>query len=395
MNESRFRQLLEHYVAGQINTDDQREFFRLLERDEYRLMLESIMQQEWDLATYEESGNEQVGRLVEGIVMNRIGSEAPVKRMGVLRRFRVPAAAAILILLSAAYFLFLNKPRTEEKLTETKTEPLHDVQPGKYKAKLTIADGSSIVLDSAAQGQLVKQGNTQVFNRNGQLVYDSSVNQQSASLIYNTLFTARGEMYSTVLADGSKVWLNSASSVKFPVSFSGKERMIEITGEAYLEIAPQYSKNGKQRVPFIVRSGGQEITVLGTHFNINAYADEKVIRTTLLEGSVRVSSGNQSVLLRPGEQSILQNKFSVHAVNGQEVIAWKDGFFFYRHAGITDVMRQLARWYDVEVVYEGVNHGQTFTGKIDRSLPLSEVLKILEQTKVQSKIEGKKLVILP
>jgi transmembrane sensor len=395
MNETHFRQLLENYVAGKIDAGDEQEFFRLLERDEYRQMLEGIMQQEWDLGAYEEAGNEQVERLVEGFVMNKINTLAPVKRMGVLRRFRVPAAAAILILLTAAYFLFLNKPRHEETLAETKIEPLHDAQPGRYKAKLTIADGTSIVLDSAAQGELVKQGNTQVFNRNGQLVYDSSVNKQSASLIYNTLSTARGEMYSTMLSDGSKVWLNSASSVKFPVSFGGKERVIEITGEAYLEIAPQYSKNSKQRVPFIVKAGGQEITVLGTHFNVNAYDDERSIRTTLLEGSVRVSSGNQSVLLRPGEQSILQDKFSVHEVNGQEVIAWKDGFFFYRHADITGVMRQLARWYDVEVVYEGANQGQTFTGKIDRNLPLSEVLKILEQTKVHFRIEGKKLVILP
>lgn len=395
MNETRFRHLLDNYVAGQIDADDQREFFQLLERHEYRQLLENIMQQEWEQSTYEEAGNEQVGRLVEEFVMNKIGTVAPVKRISVFRRFRVPAAAAVLILLSAAYFLFFNKSATEEKLVGTTNGPTQDVRPGQYKAKLTIADGSSIVLDSAAQGELVKQGNTQVFNRNGQLVYDSSVNQQSASLIYNTLSTARGEMYSTILADGSKVWLNAASSVKFPVSFSSKERVIEITGEAYLEIAPLYSRNGKQRVPFIVKTGGQEITVLGTHFNINAYTDEKLIRTTLLEGSVRVSSGNQSVLIKPGEQSILQNGFTVNEVNVQDVIAWKNGFFFYRHANIKEVMRQIARWYNVDVVYEGVNPEQTYTGKIDRNLPLSEVLKILEQTKVHFRIEGMKLIILP
>jgi len=393
MNETHFRQLLENYVGGRINATEQQEFFNLLQRDDYRLLLEKIMQQEWEQGAYEEAGNEQVGKLVEAFVMNNI--RTPVKRMPFFHRYRVAAAASILVLVLAGYFLFFNKPVTEDRPRGTTSAPLPDVAPGQYKAKLTISDGSSIILDSAAQGQLVKQGNTQVFNRNGQLIYDSSSNKQGASLIYNTLSTARGEIYSTILADGSRVWLNSASSVKFPVTFTGKERVIEITGEAYLEVAPQYAKNGKDRVPFIVKTADQQIAVLGTHFNINAYTEENSTRTTLLEGSVRVSSGNRSVLIKPGEQSVLQNGFTVNAVNVNDVIAWKNGFFFYRHASIKEVMRQIARWYNVDVVYEGVDPEQTYTGKIDRNLPLSEVLKILEQTKVHFRIEGMKVTILP
>lgn len=396
MNQSHFRQLLDSYITGTITGDEQRELFQLLEQDEYKALLEGILQQEWEQGTYEEPANDQIASLVESYVMNKIQPEAKVRRLPFFYRYRIAvAAAALLIVLAGSYFIFLTKTDqpSKEQVAEVMA-PVNDAEPGKYKAKLTISNGTSIVLDSAGAGELVKQGNVRVMNKDGQLVYESVNGSAGQEMVYNTLTTARGEIYSTVLADGSKIWLNSASSVKYPVAFNGKERVIEVTGEAYLEIAAVNDKRG-QRVPFIVKTDKQEIAVLGTHFNVNAYEDEVATRTTLLEGLVSVSSGDRSVLIKPGQQSILLNGFTVKEVNVQDVVAWKDGFFSYRSTDIKGVMRQLSRWYDVDVVYEGVNPEQTFTGKIDRNLALSEVLKILEKTKAHFKIDGKKLIILP
>ena len=273
----------------------------------------------------------------------------------------------------------------------------NDVEPGGFKARLTLADGTTIVLDSAAAGELARQGNTLVMNKAGQLVYDVQEGGEG-EILYNTLHTAKGEMYTTVLADGSKVWLNAASSIKFPVAFSGNERRVEITGEAYFEIAHNPSK------PFKVIKGDVEVAVLGTHFNVNAYDDESEIKVTLLEGKVQVENTNSkhpnSKFLLPGQQAILSkvegNQSTLQLINPdlEQVMAWKNGRFIFKSMDIKSLMKELERWYDIEVSYENIP-ATGFNARITRNTPLSSILKALELTgEVKFRIEGRKVVVM-
>jgi transmembrane sensor len=193
------------------------------------------------------------------------------------------------------------------------------------------------------------------------------------------------------LSDGSKIWLNSASSIRFPVAFNGSERVVEITGEAYFEVAKNPSK------PFKVRLNGMEIEVLGTHFNINGYTDEPSIKTTLLEGSLRVTKGNAGVLLTPGQQARLIANGNIELIknaNTEEAVSWIDGYFNFKNASLQTVMRQLSRWYDMDVDFEDKQAQQYFTGDIDKSYNLTQVMKILERSQVRCRIVGKKIVVL-
>jgi len=270
----------------------------------------------------------------------------------------------------------------------------NDFLPGKNTAILTLADGSTIVLDSAKNGALTSQGNTKVIKlNNGQLAYSSS--GATNEVLYNTMSTPRGGQYKLVLSDGSKVWLNAASSIHYPTSFPGNERKVEITGEAYFEVAHDAKK------PFKVSVNNMEVQVLGTHFNVNAYRDERTINTTLLEGSVKVTKGSSMSILKPGQQAIIQQagddkKITVeNNIDVEAVIAWKNGYFSFTNADMTAVMRQISRWYDVDIVYEGKIPDRKFGGEISRNLNASQALKILQASKVHFRIEGKKIIVLP
>ena len=303
------------------------------------------------------------------------------------------AAASITSLVAGAAWLAWNAANDQpiENIVAQEKRFQNDVQPGTYKARLTLADGTTIVLDSAAAGELARQGNTRVMNKDGQLVYDVKAGG-GGEILYNTLHTARGEMYTTVLADGSKVWLNAASSIKFPVAFTGSERRVEITGEAYFEIAHNPSK------PFKVIKGDVEVAVLGTHFNVNAYDDEAKIKVTLLEGSVKVSTTkqlNNSTTLIPGQQALI-NLSTIQLVNPdlEHVMAWKNGRFVFKSMDIKSLMKELERWYDIEVSYENMP-ATGFNARITRNTPLSSILKALELTgEVRFRIEGKRVVVM-
>ena len=319
---------------------------------------------------------------------------APVIPLQPSRWRRYAVVAAILVLVSAGtwFFIFNHRPAKEMAQTETPSYK-NDKAPGGNKAVLTLANGTTITLDTARTGMISQQGNATVIKReDGQLAY-SARSRQMAEMLYNTMTTPRGGQYQLTLEDGTKVWLNAASSITFPAAFTGHERRVTITGEAYFEVAHNTA------MPFIVKAAGQEVRVLGTHFNINAYPDEKEIKTTLLEGSVTVSHLSGTALLKPGKQASVANStaaITVQAADVNAAVAWKNGFFSFYHGDVTAIMRQLARWYDVDVKYEGPVTHQDFTGKIDRSLGLAQVLKILEQTKVHFKIEeDKRIVILP
>ncbi|OQP59512.1 hypothetical protein A3860_37385 [Niastella vici] len=324
-------------------------------------------------------------------------SEAPVipiKR----KSYRMAAAAAVLLIMTGAggYFWLLNKPGKMPPPNVTAQVKHHDLPPGRDAAVLTLADGKTIILDSA-NGTITQQGGANVINKDGQVSYAKASGKESElAIVYNTVSTARGNQYQLVLADGSKVWLNSASSLRFPTSFTGNSREVELDGEGYFEITKDATK------PFHVKTRTQDIEVLGTHFNVNAYHDEEATRTTLLEGKVKVESqpaiGNrQSAILKPGEQAVLaaNSPFTIdHSPDIDQVMAWKNGWFEFDSTDIKTIMRQISRWYDVDIHYEIKTNSETYGGRISRNLNLSNILKMLENYGVHFKLEGKTLTVI-
>jgi ferric-dicitrate binding protein FerR (iron transport regulator) len=270
---------------------------------------------------------------------------------------------------------------------------------------LTLADGSKVIIDSVQTGQLAVQGKTTVQREQGFISYNGNepgkTQQGEPSVLYNTLTTNRGEQSPPlVLADGTKVWLNAISSIHFPVTFTGNTRNVEITGEAYFEVA----KN--PAMPFHVKVNDMDVEALGTQFNINSYSDEPAIKATLIEGAVRVTqnaeretrNANREVILKPGEQAIATAHSSLtidHSPNIDQAVAWKRGLFDFNHASLQTVLRQLSRWYDIDVKFEGGVVNRTFRGKITRDLSLAQVINILQDLDVKFRIEGKTLLVSP
>lgn len=298
---------------------------------------------------------------------------------------RISVAASIVICAAAGIY-FLNRSPSFAPITVQQTRL---IKTGGNKALLTLANGSQVTLNNTADTILHKQGGADVTNTStGQLLYNTNAGADNGpQLSYNTLATPRGGQYQVTLADGSHVWLNAASSLKFPTVFSGDTREVELTGEAYFEVAHIEGK------PFKVITARQTIEVLGTHFDVNAYADENAACTTLLQGSVRL---NNEVTIKPGQQgTTIGTKTDVTATNTDDVIAWKDGKFSFANEHITQLMRKIARWYDVEVVYEGDVNGLTFSGSMSRFDRIEKLLNILQSTRtVHFKIEGRRITVM-
>ena len=327
--------------------------------------------------------------------------EQPAKRglLHLMTRNRVRwSAAAVLVLGLSAWFWM--RPKTSAPapvMTTAKADRL----PGGNIAVLTLSDGSTIVLDSAQNGTLAHQGNTSIAKlANGQLAYNS-LNEKPTTILYNTLSTPRGGQYKIILPDGTAVWLNAASSITYPTAFTGANRTVRVTGEAYFEVAKDVAKPFKVQfaLPADTHSTSDTgtIEVLGTQFNINAYTDEEMIRTTLLQGSVRVVNKN-ATLLKPGQQLALDKQGTATLnpdANVEEAIAWKNGNFNFEYADIKTVMRQLARWYDVDIIYQGNITTEKFVGEIPRNSKLTEVFKILELSNVHFKVEDRKVTVMP
>lgn len=306
------------------------------------------------------------------------------------------AAAAIIIFALSGLFVankYFNGSNKPNELASDK----NIIKPGSNKATLTLANGKQIMLDGSRKGQLFTLNNV-VANNNvdSSVAYQKNTTQiANAPQPYNILTTPRGGKYQLILADGTKVWLNAGSTIKFPVDFTNNERVVELSGEAYFEVAHD------PRRPFKVAGAGQVVQVLGTHFNINAYADEGAVKTTLLEGSVKVygksrtsASASTEIVIKPNEQAVFKNdQLSKTAVEADEFVAWKKGVIFFRDADIHDVMRKISRWYNIEVEYHGQLGNDTYNGEIPRNAAFTEVLKILKLDDINVKLSGRKLIV--
>jgi ferric-dicitrate binding protein FerR (iron transport regulator) len=307
-----------------------------------------------------------------------------------ISRLRWSSAAAIILLSGAGVYLYLNQPSSKTNITTVITQkPVNNDVPAPVnsKAVLTLADGSKIELDSISNGTFARQGSVQIVKQaDGQIAYNGLGNED----LYNTLHVPRGSRVVTIkLSDGTQVWLNSESSLRYPASFKGTERKVEITGEAYFEVTHNPA------MPFIVKKDAMEIKVFGTHFNMNTYEDEGVNKVTLLEGSIKVSISNYQSLLKPGQQAQIKDDIKlVNGVDVEGVVAWKNGQFqFGEKADLNFIMRKIARWYDVDVEYEGRAIHQRFGGEMPMNSKLSQVLEILRTSGVNFTIEGKKVIV--
>ena len=399
--DSRLSYLFKKYTENSCTAEERNEFIQMVKQEENTPELNSLISSAVNVAEAEheinqEKADELFARVLNVTPDNGAATIFPLRKN---KKIWWAAAAIIILVLGSSVYYILNK-NTTRQIVQNKTihKPLkNDVAPGYKGAILTLSNGQQIILDSAGNGMLTAQGNTNILKQNGKIVYDEQ-NISKSEVLYNTMTTPRGRQYSLVLADGTKVWLNAASSITFPTVFTGNERRVQITGEAYFEVAPLIPKGGHGKMPFKVEVGQMEVKVLGTHFNIKAYDDESSIKTTLLEGSVRVTKENSDALLKPGQEAILddQGDFKVTKANVEEAVAWKDRLFQFNNESIKSIMRQLSRWYDIEVVYQGNVADKKFSGVMSQNTNLSQVLKMLQLTKsVHFKMEGTKVIVSP
>jgi transmembrane sensor len=397
MNNKRITELTLKAASGVLTPEEQVELDAFLEAfpDNRRRFEERIQKQNvalglraWDEAekTEEESWSRVSRRFTD---VNR-----PAKRRIVFFR-RSFAAAAVLLAIAGAWLFWVNRQHTSASQMPVAFTTKNDILPGGNKATLTLSNGKRIVLDDTKTGTLAEEGAMKIIKKDsGQLRYTSLREKpgEKRDLSYNTLTTPKSGTFMVVLPDQTKVWLNSASSLKYPTSFEGQtSREVSLTGEAYFEVAKRPGQ------PFAVKLNDMKVDVLGTNFDIMAYGDEPAVKTTLLEGAVSVVHRDQRALLKPGEQALLGSAEALKVMKADVnvAVAWKNGFFNFDQADLQAVMRQLARWYGIEVVYNGSVPSRSFFGVIDRQLTLSQALKILESNDIHFSIEGNKLLITP
>jgi transmembrane sensor len=393
-NRQELTTLFKRYLANQCSEEEERIFLKLLKSKEHELFLKDLIDAELkqdvdpQFKTQPEVKAElkQVRKnIIQQINKTKASEHTSKNRLW----FKI---AAVLLLCTGAVFF---------KINYGKQGHLADVAPGGNKAVLTLADGSKIILDKADNGNLANQGGVRITKADDrQLVYTLNANSGQTEhvneVLTNTISTPRGGQYQVNLPDGTRVWLNAASSLKFPLSFAGlKERKVELKGEAYFEVERDVSK------PFVVQSDQQIVQVLGTHFNINSYSDEPDTKTTLLEGAVKVTALKgakvEQAFLKPGQQSRINSAsrhVNVVSVDPMVEIAWKNGQFFFENESIENIMKQISRWYDVEVIYEDEIAGKTVWGSVTRYANVSKVLSILELTGgIHFKVEGRRIIV--
>lgn len=422
MDNQSLQYYIQRYAEGKISEVEWKELKYLMEQPENAKVLDQLMDdqlKEWSGAP--DDFPALTSRIVLAVKAKTTAANmAPsTHRVHFLKTAWVRYAAAIILIAGTITAIIVSSDRKPKSSgTGNLAVSSADIGPGRDRAILTLANGEQIILDST-QGNILKQGSLTVVNLAGKLKYEGV----GTGAEYNTISTPKGGQYQIILPDGSKVWLNAASSIKFPTAFTGNVRNVEMTGEAYMEIA------GNSKQSFIVNANGAEIQVLGTSFNVNAYEDESAVKTTLISGSVKVirgmssSSSNKSgqtssavvgssdqqpvspgtgssknaVILKPGQQAVLKSTTGIFVVNSPDIeqaLAWKNGIFDFTGADFESVMKQLERWYDIEVQYNRAIPKMTFDGKMYRNVNFSGVLEMLTTMDVKFRMEGKTLIVL-
>ncbi|WP_276482577.1 FecR family protein [Paraflavitalea pollutisoli] len=379
IHHERFNELVDRYLAKACTREEFAELFAYIRNPAYDAILQQRMQEQ-QLAT-PETPQPQVDweAIYSKITQQTQAPRTPVRRLPIRR---VAAAAAILLIAAAGGWWWINQsqtPATPATQPVAQVQPVaHDIAPGTDKATLHLADGSTIEIDQNGRGTLATQGNTVVNQQGGQLSYETAkATDPTAAPLINTLRVPAGGKFMLMLPDSSKVWLNANSSLTYATAFTGPQREVTLSGEAYFEIARDKAH------PFIVKSDRSAVKVLGTHFNVSAYADDQLHAVTLCEGAVQLTVGDRSSVLKPGEQASFrqqEDKIAIRSIDVEEAIDWKNGYFHFDNAGIEQVMNKIRRWYNIEVVYEGAKPSVKFTGMIARHEKLSRLLDLLRTT---------------
>ena len=389
INSKRLRELLSKFQSGNATEAETEELLQIINNEEYEEGLQKI----WndlppDTRFFDEEKSSSIfQKILQSRPPARVISSAPTVNWK-----KITAVAALIAGLVLTTTYFLNRPPKELQSTAKIEVVFNDVPaPSMSNAVITLSDGTTVSLEDAANGSLAVQGNVTVEKLpNGEIIYQAKAT--TGPMSYNTLTVPRGSKVITiVLADGSKIWMNSGSSLRYPTAFTGKERRVEMTGEAYFDIA-------KSSKPFIVSRAEAAVRVYGTQFNVNAYDEEVTIAVTLIEGSVQVSKGTETSMLIPGQQAQVHLDGKIGLIpdaDTEAATAWKNGYFQFTGNDIKMVMRQISRWYDVDIHYEGNIPERQFAGQMDRSNSLSKVLRILEESNVHFKLEGKKVTVMP
>lgn len=384
-NELRYQELAAKWLDGSITPEEEREF-----ADWYNAGLDKPLLVPESFAASEEMHRQRLLHKIQA----EIHAQAPEHRRGIFWIKWVAAAAVILTVISTGAYFWVNKTGVPESIGEEAIVMKTDIAPGGNKAMLTLANGTQILLDSVNNGVLATQGNTAIIkSQSGQLIFDISKQTAGAddvaSTATNTLSTPKGGQYIIVLPDGTKVWLNAQSSLHFPTAFNGKERVVQLSGEAYFEVAKDKHK------PFHVQSNGADIEVLGTHFNVMAYTNEPIMETTLLEGAIKVSKDNRSETIRPGKQVQLSDQgMQIRSIDTLDAVAWKNGIFQFNDTHLKSIMRQVERWYDVKIDYTSLPD-KRYNGMVFRNSNLSEVLKMLEVAgDIRFEVAGKTISVI-
>lgn len=387
---SRFHELMEKYLQEKASTAELQELSWWLQSRLYEDELDQLIEQTWQAKKAEPSlagATVQREEILRRILAARREEPPFPARVIKMKRYWWVAAACLLIIAAGVVLNIFEKKVDKNSPVATVDTTATKIVPGSTKALLTLDNGSVIVLNDQQKGKIASQGNAAVFKQDsGLLGYQGHTD----ALTYNTLSTPRGGEYQVVLNDGTRVWLNAATSLRFPVSFPGAERVVELDGEAYFEVAADRSK------PFRVKmKDGTSVEVTGTHFNVMAYNDENPQRTTLLEGTIIVRKNNLYRNIKPGQQAaVTANSISIISpADPEESIAWKNGFLSFHDADIKTIMRQAARWYDVEVVYKNEMPERIFTGSFNRSASLKELLKIFELSDIHFTIQGRTILV--
>lgn len=372
MTKQEARELLDKYLDGTA-TPQERALFEQLSNRVTQKRFENMQAE-----PYEEIGHE-------------IHSRLPRQRPLFKRNSFIAIAASFVLFVSAAAIIYYNRyPDLSSKPEKSQTA---DIKPGRNQAMLTLANGKKIILTDAGNGELARQSGISIRKiQQGELIYSVLAPNNRSQAEYNTTETPKGGQFRVNLADGTKVWLNSSSSLRYPTRFTGKDRQVILTGEAYFEVAHHAS------MPFKVQTGRQLVTVLGTHFNISAYHDEPTMKTTLIEGKVKVSMVNAQELkvLKPGEQAeLINDQIAVSEGDTEQAVAWKNGYFRFKGENIESIMRKLSRWYDIEVKYGTSVPEEGYYGTVSRSKNISQVLAVLTETgSVHFKIEGRSVTVM-